>query len=131
MDRRDDDADAASWLVVAGFLVLTLSSGAAVCRAAAAGDTASVAFVVAGYVTLLLLLACLRAYERAPPGEAGDGRRRGRLRRAVWSLTTLLTVMFAWRVAAVMPSWPAALLVWALAAATTVGDFVSLFHRRP
>ena len=129
MDRRDDDAHAAC-LVVAGFLVLTLSSGAAVCRAAAAGDTTSVAFVVAGYATLLLLLACLRAYERAPSGEAADGRR-GRLRRAVWSLTTLLTVMFAWRVAAVMPNWPAALLVWALAAATTVGDSVSLFHRRP
>ena len=127
MDRRDDDADAASWLVVAGFLVLTLSSGAAVCRAAAAGDTASVAFVVAGYVTLL---ACLRAYERAPSGEAADGRR-GRLRRAVWSLTTLLTVMFAWRVAAVMPSWPAALLVWALAAATSVGSFVALFRPSP
>ena len=129
MDRRDD-ADAASWLVVAGFLVLTLSSGAAVCRAATAGDTTSVAFVIAGYVTLLLLLACLRAYERAPPGEAGNGRRGG-LRRAVWSLTILLTVMFAWRVAAVMPNWPAALLVWALAAATTISGFVALFHRGP
>ncbi|KAG2604192.1 hypothetical protein PVAP13_4NG051300 [Panicum virgatum] len=129
MDRRDDDAHAAC-LVVAGFLVLTLSSGAAVCRAAAAGDTTSVAFVVAGYATLLLLLACLRAYERAPSGEAADGRR-GRLRRAVWSLTTLLTVMFAWRVAAVMPSWPAALLVWALAAATSVGSFVALFRPSP
>jgi len=129
MDRRDDDADAASWLVVAGFLVLTLSSGAAACRAA--GDAASIAFVLAGYVTLLLLLACLRAYERAPPGEAAADGRRGRLRRAVWSLSTLLTVMFAWRVAAVMPNWPAALLVWALAAATTVGGFVALFHRGP
>jgi hypothetical protein len=90
----------------------------------------SVAFVVAGYVTLLLLLACLHAYERAPPGEAAAGRR-GRLRRAVWSLSTLLTVMFAWRVAAVMPNWPAALLVWALAAATSVGGFVALFRPSP
>jgi hypothetical protein len=58
-----------------------------------------VAFVVATYVTLLLLLACLRAYERAPPGEADGGgpraRRRIRIRRAVRCLTTLLTVMFA------------------------------------
>ncbi|KAG2604195.1 hypothetical protein PVAP13_4NG051400 [Panicum virgatum] len=129
MDRRQDAHTA--WLVVAGFLVLTLSSGTSACRAAAAGDTTTVAFVVASYATLLLLFACLRAHERAPPpGEAADGRR-GRLRRAVWSLSTQLTVMLAWRVAAVMPSWPAALLVWALAAATTVGGFVSLFHRRP
>lgn len=122
MDRRDD-APAASWLVGAGFLVLTLSSGAAVYRAA--GDPATVAFVVASYVTLLQLFACLRAYERAPP--AG----RGRIRRAVWSLSTLLTLMFAWRVAAVMPHWPAALLVWALAGATTVGGFIAVFQRRP
>ncbi|CAN6202572.1 unnamed protein product [Urochloa humidicola] len=128
MDRRSDDARTA-WLVGAGLLILTLSCGSAVCRAA--GDTASVVFVVASYVTLLLLFACLRAYELAPPGEAGGRRRDGLLRRAVWALSTLLTVMFSWRVAAVMPYWPAALLVWALAAATTVGGFVALFHRRP
>ncbi|CAL5044633.1 unnamed protein product [Urochloa decumbens] len=124
MDRRDDARTA--WLVGAG--LLTLSCGAAVCRAA--GDTASVAFIVTSYVTLLLLFACLRAYERAPAAAAARGRRDS-LRRAVWALSTLLTVMFAWRVAAVMPYWPAALLVWALAAATTAGGFVALFHRRP
>ncbi|CAN6172480.1 unnamed protein product [Urochloa humidicola] len=124
MDRRDDARPA--WLVGTGLLVLTLSCGAAVCRAT--GDTSSVAFVVASYVTLLLLFVCLRAYERLPPGEAYG--RRGRIRRAVWSLSSLLTVMFAWRVAAVMPYWPAALLVWALAAATTVGGFATLFHHR-
>ncbi|CAN6165147.1 unnamed protein product [Urochloa humidicola] len=126
MDRTSD-ARAAWLLVAAGFLVLTLSCGAAVCRAA--GDTASVVFVVASYVTLLLLSLCLRAYERVPPGEADD-LRRGRIRRAVWSLSTLLTVMFSWRVAAAMPYWPASLLVWALAAATTVGSFATLFHHR-
>ncbi|PUZ62223.1 hypothetical protein GQ55_4G339600 [Panicum hallii var. hallii] len=113
-----DDAHVDDWL-----LVLTLSSGAAACRAA--GDAASIAFVLAGYV------GAPAAPRRAPPGEAADNGRKGRLRRAVWSLSTLLTVMFAWRVAAVMPNWPAALLVWALAAATTVGGFVALFHRRP
>jgi hypothetical protein len=103
----------------------------AVFRGRAAGDTASVAFVVATYVTLLLLFACLRAYECAPapaPGEADAGgqrgRRRIRIRRAVWCLSSLLTVMFASRVAGVMlPYWTAALLVWALAAATTIGGF--------
>ncbi|CAL5050956.1 unnamed protein product [Urochloa decumbens] len=126
MDRRDDARTA--WLVGAGLLLLTLSCGAAVCRAA--GDTASVAFIMTSYVTLLLLFACLRAYERAPAAGAAGGRR-DRLRRAVWALSTLLTVMFAWRVAAVMPYWPAALVVWALAAATTVGGFIALFHRCP
>ncbi|CAN6202574.1 unnamed protein product [Urochloa humidicola] len=128
MDQRHDAR--AAWLVGAGLLVLTLSCGAAVCRAPR--DTASVVFVVASYLTLLLLFLCLRAYELAPLGEAGG--RRGRMRRAVWSLSTLLTVMFAWRVAAVMPYyWPAALLVWTLsAAAATVGGFVViLFHRHP
>ena len=70
-----DDAHADAWLVGAGILVLTLSSGAAACRAA--GDAASIAFVLAGYVTLLLLLACVHAYERAPPGEAASDARYG------------------------------------------------------
>jgi hypothetical protein len=132
----DDQRHAAhaTWLVGAGFLVVTVSSAVAVFRGRAAGDTASVAFVVTTYVTLLLLLACLRAYKRAPPGEADAGGRRGRrrirIRRAVWCLSTLLTVMFASRVAGVMPCWPAALLVWALAAATTIGGFVTLFQPR-
>jgi hypothetical protein len=64
----DDQRHAAraTWPVGAGFLAVTVSSTVAVFRGRAAGDTASVAFVVATYVTLLLLLACLRAYERAP-----------------------------------------------------------------
>ncbi|CAL5045850.1 unnamed protein product [Urochloa decumbens] len=128
MDERRPDNAPAAWLHRAALFLVTLSSAVAVYRAA--GDAASVAFVAASYLTLLLLFACLRSYELAPPGEAAGGRR-GRIRRAVWSLSSLLTVMFAWRVAAVMPYWPAALLVWALAAATTVGSFVALFHRRP
>ncbi|TVU12645.1 hypothetical protein EJB05_46296, partial [Eragrostis curvula] len=124
MERGDAHG---AWLVRAGLFTVTLSSVVAVYRAA--GDVASIAFVVASYAALLLLFACLRAYERAPPGEA-DGRRT-RIRRAVWCLSTLLTVLFAWRVAGVMPNWPAALLVWAMAAVTTLGGFVALFHRRP
>ncbi|PVH48428.1 hypothetical protein PAHAL_4G328100 [Panicum hallii] len=122
-----NDAHVDAWL-----LVLTLSSGAAACRAA--GDAASIAFVLAGYVGA-------PAAPRLPPRAHTSARRRARPpttaeraasdARYIWSLSTLLTVMFAWRVAAVMPNWPAALLVWALAAATTVGGFVALFHRRP
>ncbi|GJN00937.1 hypothetical protein PR202_ga18164 [Eleusine coracana subsp. coracana] len=118
-----DNAQAA-WLVRAGVFAVTLSSVVAAYRAA--GDVASLAFVVVSYAALLLLLACLRAYDHAQPGG-----RRGRIRRMVWSLSTLPTVLFAWRVAGVMPNWPAVLLVWAMAAATSLGGFVALFHRRP
>jgi hypothetical protein len=45
----------------------------------------------------------------------------------VWPLTTLLTMAFAWKVAAVMPSAVAAAVVWALAVATAAGGFFVLF----
>jgi hypothetical protein len=100
-------------------------------RAAAAGDVASTAFVAVSYATLLLLFRSLRAYERLPPpppppGEADD--RRAGLRREVWTLCTLLTVLFSWKVAAAMPSWPIAAVVWAMAALTTAGGYAALFH---
>lgn len=124
MDRRDGAYNAG--LVRAGIIVLTLNSAAAVYRAAR--DVGSVAFVTVSYGALLLLFRCLRAYEGAPPGAAEI---RERLKRKVWFLCTLLTTLFAWKVASVMP-WPAAAaVVWALAVATSVGGFVALFHRRP
>ncbi|OEL29507.1 hypothetical protein BAE44_0009474 [Dichanthelium oligosanthes] len=78
-------------------------------RAAAAGDVGSTAFVAVSYFTLLLLFQRLRAYERLPPG--GEADQRARQRREVWALCTLLTVLFAWKVAAAMPSWPIAAAV--------------------
>jgi len=72
-------------LIVAGG-VLTVNSGLAIYRAR--GDAASVFFVAASYLLLLLLFASLRAYERAAPGSLA----RERARRAVWPLTTLLTL---------------------------------------
>lgn len=111
---------APSWITKAGFGVLTVNSGLAIYRARE--DAASVLFVVGSYLTLLLLFGSLRIYERAPPGSPA----RERARRAVWPLTTLLTVGFAWKVAALMP--PAvAVLVWGLAVATSVGGFYALF----
>ncbi|GJN00931.1 hypothetical protein PR202_ga18158 [Eleusine coracana subsp. coracana] len=72
-----------------GFGVLTMNSGLAIYRARE--DAASVLFVVGSYLLLLLLFAYLRTYERSPPGSP----LRERARRAVWQLTTLLTVGFA------------------------------------
>ncbi|CAL5045898.1 unnamed protein product [Urochloa decumbens] len=110
-----------NWITTAGFSFLTLNSGLAIYRAK--GDLAPILFVAGSYLTLLLLFRCLRDYERAPPGSP----ERERARRAVWPLTTVLTLGFAWKVAAVMPYAVAATVVWGLAIATTVGGFFALF----
>jgi hypothetical protein len=72
------------------------------------------------------------------------------VKREVWTLCTLLTAMFAWKVASVMPwplpvvvgvwaaaapisaPWPlpVAVGVWAVAAATSVGGFALLFRQQ-
>ncbi|TKW19633.1 hypothetical protein SEVIR_4G033401v4 [Setaria viridis] len=112
---------APTWATTAGLGFLTLNSGLAIYRAN--GDPASILFVLGSYLTLLLLFGYLRAFERAPPGSPA----RERARRAVWPLTTLLTLGFAWKVAAVMPSPAAAAVVWGLAVATAAGGFFALF----
>ncbi|GJN29653.1 hypothetical protein PR202_gb17902 [Eleusine coracana subsp. coracana] len=109
-----------SWITKPSFVVLTINSGLAMYRAME--DAASVVFVAGSYLLLLLLFYCLRAYERAPPGSPA----RERARRAVWPLTTLLTVAFASKVAAAMSSLAADAVVWVLAMATTVGGFFAL-----
>ncbi|XP_025812085.1 uncharacterized protein LOC112889583 [Panicum hallii] len=110
-----------TWVAAAGLGFLTLNSGLAAWHAG--GDPGSTLFVLGSYAALLLLFRCLRDYERAPPGSPA----RERARRAVWTLTTLLTLAFAWKVAAVMPSAAAAAVVWGLAVATTAGGFFALF----
>lgn len=112
----------------AGAVFLTATCAAATYSAAAAGDVPSVAFVVASYGALLLLLRSLRAYELAPPEAAA---RRDALRRRVWALCTLLSVMFAWKVASVVATpWPVAVGVWAAAAVTSAAGFVLLFRQQ-
>ncbi|CAL5050987.1 unnamed protein product [Urochloa decumbens] len=82
------------------------------------GDAGSVAFVLAADAALALLFVCLRRFERD-----GGGRN---TKAAVWALTTLLTAMFASRVAPLMP--PAvATVVWAMAVATAAGGFWAFF----
>jgi hypothetical protein len=120
-DNRNHHRLAPNWATTAGFGFLTLNSGLAIYRAR--GDPAAILFVAGSYLTLLLLFRCLSDYERAPPGSP----QRERARRAVWPLTTILTLGFAWKVAAVMPSAVAAAVVWGLAIATTVGGFFALF----
>ncbi|CAN6179384.1 unnamed protein product [Urochloa humidicola] len=107
-----------SFLTVLGLGFLTCNSVLAAYRSR--GDPGSLAFVLAAYAALLLLLHFLRRLERAPA--AG----RGRSKAAVWALSTLLTVMFASRVAPLMPP-PVGFAVWAMAAATAAGGFWVFF----
>jgi hypothetical protein len=70
---------------------------------------------------LLLLFLCLREFER------GVGRGRdARIKAAVWALTTLLTAMFASRVAPLMPPLVGG-LVWAMAVSTAAGGLWVFF----
>ncbi|RLN12118.1 hypothetical protein C2845_PM09G03180 [Panicum miliaceum] len=106
-----------------GFVLLTGSSAMAILRSRPGDTAATAAFVAASYAALLLLFYSLRRFETAPPGSAGI-RRRARI--GVWLTTTLLTAMFSWRVAAVVP-WPVADGVWLIGGSTAIGGFYVLF----
>ena len=79
-----------------GFAVLGSNSALAVYRSC--GDAGSVAFVLGADAALALLFLCLREFVRGCGGAA-----RGRIKAAAWALTTLLSAMFASRVAPLMP----------------------------
>uniref|UniRef100_A0A0E0L7U7 Uncharacterized protein n=1 Tax=Oryza punctata TaxID=4537 RepID=A0A0E0L7U7_ORYPU len=116
-------------------IVLAVASAAALALAlwrrqpgeGSGGGPAAILVATAPYALLLLLLRCLRAFERA--ADAGDAAAQGRLRLSVWLLSSALTVTFAARVAPLMHG-AAAVLVWAMSAATVCGGFymLDLFH---
>lgn len=101
---------------------LGLNSALAIYRSYGYGDPESIAFVGFSYANFLLLLYCLRPFERAPPSSPG----RERAKMAVWAITTMLTAAFCYRVASIMPPLVAA-MVWAMAAATVGGGYCALF----
>ncbi|CAN6340833.1 unnamed protein product [Urochloa humidicola] len=74
-------------------------------------DPRELAFVAAAGSLLAALLACLRRAERLSPDSPAGERRR--VQAAVWSISTLLSCAFAYRVAAIMPPLLAA-LVWSM-----------------
>nr|CAB3466985.1 unnamed protein product [Digitaria exilis] len=90
-----------------GFATLTCNSALAVYRSW--DDPRAVAFVAGAF-------------------ERGEGDR-GRTKAAVWALTTLLTAMFASRVAPLMPP-PVAALVWLMAVVTAGSGFWAFFLHR-
>lgn len=109
-----------SWLTVLGFLFLTFNSGMAIYRSN--GDAGSVTFVVVSYLDLVALFACLRYYEQLDRHSP----KRATVKAGVWSLTTLLTVMFSYKVAEIMPL-PVKIVVWSMATATSCGGFYAFF----
>ena len=107
-----------STLTKLGLGALTFNSALAIYNSW--GDAGSVAFVLAADAALVLLFLCLRGFERGGRG------RDAKIKAAVWALTTLLTAMFASRVAPLMPP-PVAAVVWLLAVATAAGGFWAFF----
>jgi hypothetical protein len=85
-----------STLTKLGLGALTFNSALAIYNSW--GDAGSVGFVLAADAALVLLFLCLRAFE-----QGARGGRDAKVKAAVWALTTLLTAMFASRVAPLMP----------------------------
>ncbi|XP_020106180.1 uncharacterized protein LOC109722502 [Ananas comosus] len=87
-----------------------------------ANSSAARLFACISFLALLLLHICVHLHEAAPHGSP----RRGSIRAAVWSLSTLLTAMFSYRVAEILPL-PMAVVVWCTGAATVTFGFYLLF----
>ncbi|XP_015693994.1 uncharacterized protein LOC102702664 [Oryza brachyantha] len=115
-----------SALTKIGFCVLLANSALAIYSSR--GHAGSVAFVLAADAALALLFVALAKYERA--AEEGDAAAGGKIKGAVWALSTLLTAMFASRVAPLMPPFAAA-AVWLMSAATAIAGFWAFFLSNP
>ncbi|KAJ4789154.1 hypothetical protein LUZ62_040400 [Rhynchospora pubera] len=108
-----------SWLTAMGFAFITFNSGMAIYRSK--GDVGSVTFVVVSFLDLLSLFYCLRLYEKSPHNSS----QRRIIKAIVWSLATLLTVMFSYKAAVLMPQ--VELAVWAMASVIIVKVFYDFF----
>ncbi|GJN29663.1 hypothetical protein PR202_gb17912 [Eleusine coracana subsp. coracana] len=102
-----------SFLTKLGFSTLTCNSLLAIYQSH--DDPGSVAFVISSYAAIVLLFSLVRKLEGA------DRETRSKIHASVWALTTLLTGMFASKVAALMPQFIAVqVAVWTLSTALTV-----------
>ncbi|KAF0921100.1 hypothetical protein E2562_038625 [Oryza meyeriana var. granulata] len=102
------------------FIILAVNCATAIYHSRR--DPWSVAFVLAAFIILLLLFYALRVFDSLPHGSL----RRIHVKAGVWVLSTVLTIMFSYRVAALMP-FPVAAVIWAMAGSTIVAGFYMFF----
>lgn len=109
-----------AWLPRLGLAVLLFNSCVGIYRCR--HDPWSTAYILISLVDLVVLFYILRVFERTPRGSS----LRGKLKAAVWFLTTLLTVMFSYRIGAVVPQ-TIAIMAWSMAVATILGGYYAFF----
>ncbi|THU59582.1 hypothetical protein C4D60_Mb07t03610 [Musa balbisiana] len=110
-----------SWMQAFGLAFLSINSLAALHRSR--DDVWNAAFILASYLDLLALFLCLRLFDSTHPDSL---KRRGALKMAVWTLSTILIAMFSYRVAAIMP-FAVAIIVWCMSGLTISGGFYAFF----
>ncbi|CAO1945764.1 unnamed protein product [Urochloa humidicola] len=117
----DDGSSSSCWAAPSvALVILGGNCGAAIYHSR--HDPCAVAFVLASFLILASLFYALRVFETLPRGSP----RRSHAKAAVWSLSTVLTLMFSHRVAGLMP-FPVAAVVWAVAGSTILAGFYMLF----
>nr|CAB3449177.1 unnamed protein product [Digitaria exilis] len=99
---------------VIGFVFLTFNSAMAAYKFS--DDMGAISFVVFSYLDIVLLFYSQTEVADDPP----NAFLRRNLRVSVWMLTTLLTIMFCYKIALFMPL-PMAAIVWCMAAASLLG----------
>lgn len=117
---ENESSNYPSWLTLFGLLFLTFNSAMAIYRSR--DDPWSVVFVVSSFAALILLFICLQKFEKTPQNSPTLFH----LKIAVWCLSTFLTAMFSYRVAALMPL-AVAIIVWAMSLSTIGAGFYLFF----
>lgn len=109
-----------AWLPLLSLVFLLFNSCVAIYRSR--DNPWSVAYILVSLIDLVFLFYILRVFERTPRHSS----LRGKLKATVWFLTTLLTILFSYRIGALVP--PAiAITVWIMAVATILGGYYAFF----
>jgi dolichol kinase len=109
-----------AWLPLLGLAFLLFNYCVVIYRSR--DDPWSIAYILISLIDLVALFYILRVFERTPR----DSSLRGKLKAVVWFLTTLLTIMFSYRISAVV-SPRIAIMAWSMAVATILGGYYAFF----
>jgi Family of unknown function (DUF6490) len=113
-----------SWLTAMGFGFLSFNTGMAILRSG--GDSGSVAFVGISYLNLMLLFWLLRRFEQ---DILQYGRGRGTLKASIWALSTLLGIMYSFKMEELFPQ-PISGMSYFMSCALSLLMFYSFFISR-